>query len=174
MRGRLVTNPFALCLLWTGVGLLASPLAAQNNTKGKLVVGNTSIEITRAYAYAAKGFTTGEDTVEVLLCDAPVPGEAIQDESARKKLVAAGTLHYVEVLVDSKQQALHYEVQHQRFGMMMQPGGDDSDHVVEVKTFDGTTIAGRAHTLSTQQTLEDVPYSYDITFSAQIAPMKQP
>jgi len=45
--------------------------------------------------------------------------------------------------------------------------------VLEVKTLDGTTIAGHARTVFPQKSLDDVPYGYDITFNAQIAPAKQ-
>ena len=170
--GRFAANRVAV-LLCLAFGLAAAPLAAQESAKGELLVGGEKAGITHAYAYADKNFSTGEDTVVVVLTDAPLPADAVQDEVARKKLVAAGTLHYVEVLLDAKKQALHYEVQHQRFGMMMEPGGGDGDHVVEVKTFDGKTVAGRARTMSAQQSLDDVPYAYDITFTAPVAPRKE-
>ena len=37
---------------------------------------------------------------------------------------------------------------------------------------DGKTIAGRARTKSPQKSFKDVPYTYDITFSAAIEPKK--
>jgi hypothetical protein len=173
MRKAVVANSVAVCLCLAAFGLTASPLPAADATKGTLVVGGKPAEITHAYAYTDKSFNEGKDVLVVVLSDAPIPSEAVQDDYARKQLVAAGKLNYVELMVGSEKQEIHFEVQHKRFGMMMQPSGDDSDHVLEVKTLDGKTIAGRARTTSPQKSFDDVPYSYDITFSAQIAPAKQ-
>ena len=173
MRKALAAHSVAVCLGLAAFGLTASPLAAADATKGTLVVGGKPAEITHAYAYADKSFNEGKDVVVVVLSDAPIPAEAVQDDYARNQLVAAGKLKYVELLVSSEKKEIHFEVQDKRFGIMMQPSGDDSDHVLEVKTLDGNTVAGRARTTSPQQSMDDVPYSYDVTFSAQIAPAKQ-
>jgi hypothetical protein len=173
MKRRFLANPIAACLGLATCALLAAPLAAADGTKGKLTVGGTPVEMTYAYAYFDKTFNEGKDTVVVVLSDAPLPADAVQNDYARNKLVEAGKLSYVELMVSPEKREIHYEVQHKRFGMMMQPSGDDSDHVLEVKTLDGKTIAGHARTVSPQKSLDDVPYSYDITFSAQIAPGKQ-
>jgi hypothetical protein len=173
MRKAVAANSVAMSLCLATFGLMASPLAAADATKGTLVVGGRPAEITHAYAYADKSFNEAKDVVVVVLSDAPIPSEAVQDDYARNQLVAAGRLNYVELLVSSEKKGIHFEVQHKRFGMMMQPSGDDSDHVLEVKTLDGKTISGRARTTSPQKSMDDVPYSYDITFSAQIAPAKQ-
>lgn len=174
MRKALAANPVAVWLGLAAFGLLAAPLTAADAAKGKLVVDGKPVEITHAYAYLDKTFNEGKDAMMVVLSDAPITSETVQDDYARKKLAEAGTLHYVELMVNSDKQEIHFEVQHNRFGMMMQPGGDDSDHILEVKTFDGKTIAGHARTVAPQKSYDNVAYSYDITFSAQIAPAKQP
>jgi hypothetical protein len=161
-----------LCL---AASLLVAPtLDAQGAAKGNLVVGGAPIAITHAYAYADKSFNEGKDVVVVVHSDAPIAADAVQSEYACKRLVDAGSLHYVELLVGMDKQALHYEVQHHRFGMYMQPGGSDDEHAVEITRLDGTTIAGRAWTTSPQESLDHVPYAYDVTFSARIAPARQP
>jgi len=159
-----------LCLLVPVLG--ASAAAAADNASGKLVVDGKAVELTHVYAYMDKTFNEGKDAVVVVLADAAIPPEAVRDGYARNKLVSAGALHYVELLVVSGKQ-VHYEVQHQRFGMMMQPSGDDSDHVLESKGTDGKTVTGRARTTSSQKSLDDVPYGYDATFSATVAAEKQ-
>jgi hypothetical protein len=152
--------------------VLGASAGAADSVSGKLVVGGKTVELTHVYAYMDKTGNEGKDAVVVVLADAAIPPEAVQDGYARNKLVTAGTLHYVELLLVSGKQ-VHYEVQHQRFGMMMQPSGDDGDHVLEVRVTDGKSVAGRARTTSPQKSLDDVPYSYDATFSATVAPEKQ-
>lgn len=158
----------SLCLvasgLWTPVAMAADSAA------GKLVVGGKTVEITHVYAYEEKT-SEGKDAVVVLLSDAAVPPAAVQDSYARQKLVRAGTLHYVELFIASGKQ-VHYEVQHQRFGVMMQPGGDDSEHILEMKAAGSKTVAGHARTTGAQESVDDVPYSYDVTFAAAVAAAK--
>ena len=173
MKERFLASPVAVCLGAATCALLAAPLFAADGTKGKLTVGGTPVAMTYTYAYFDKTFNEGKDAVVVVLTDAPLPADAVQSSYARNKLVEAGQLSYVELMVSPEKQEIHYEVQDKHFGMMMQPSGDDSDHVLEVKTLDGKTIAGHARTVSAQKSLDDVPYSYDITFSAEIAPAKQ-
>ena len=154
-----------LCLLVHALG--ASAAAAADTASGKLVVDGKAVELTHVYAYMDKTFNEGKDAVVIVLADAAIPPEAVQDAYARNKLVSAGTLHYVELLVVAGKQT-HYEVQHKRFGMMMQPSGDDSDHVLEGKA-DGKSVTGHARTTAAQKSLDDVPYSYDVTFAATVA-----
>jgi len=54
----------------------------------------------------------------------------------------------------------------------MGENGGSTEHVFEAQTFDGKTIAGRARTKGPQKSFKDVPYIYDITFSAAIEPKK--
>lgn len=156
------------CLCLLASAMVMSGAAAADSVSGKLVVDGKAVELTHVYAYMDKTGNEGKDAVVVLVADAAVPPEAVQDGHARQKLVSAGTLHYVELLVVSGKQ-VHYEVQHQRFGMMMQPSGDDTEHLLEVKAGDGRSVAGRAHTVASQKSLDDVPYSYDVTFGAAVA-----
>jgi len=155
------------------VVLLAVSLSGQSSATGKLVVNGKSVDITQAYAYVEMTVEGAKKTenVVVLLCDAPVPNAAVQDGYERNKLIDADKLHCVEVMVNSGKKALHYSVQHKLFGAMMNPGGDDEEHLVDVKTLDSKMIAGRASTKVPQKSwTNDMPYSYDITFSAPIAP----
>src|SRR5262249_29479264 len=107
--------------LWLlGPLLGAAPAAGPDKAPARLAVDGKAVELTHVYAYMDKTFNEGKDAVVVVLADAAIPPEAVRDGYARNKLVSAGALHYVELLVVSGKQ-VHYEVQHQRFGMMMQP-----------------------------------------------------
>lgn len=161
-----------LCLCLIASGLSVSAAMAADSATGKLVVDGKTVELKHAYAYMDKTGNEGTDAVVILLSDATVPPAAVQDDYARKKLVRAGALRYVEILLVSGKQA-HYEVQHQRFGYMMEPGGDDSEHVLEMKAGDDKRVAGRARTTGSQKSVDDVPYSYDVTFTAAVAAATQ-
>ncbi|MHB8880725.1 MAG: hypothetical protein ACYC69_04335 [Thermodesulfovibrionales bacterium] len=169
MNRRMVTGCAAVCLGLAVLVLSALPLAAQNRVEGRLVVDGTAAEITQVYAYAQPGFfDRKKQDVVVLFCDAPVPAEAIRDEFGLARLVDTGKLHCVRQIINTEKQVINYEVLHKRFGM--QESGGSSYHAFEAKTFDATTIAGRARTTAPQMSFKDVPYSYDITFSAAVEP----
>jgi hypothetical protein len=166
MKKRILSGLFAVCLGLT----MVAPAAAQDKAEGKLVVDGKAVEITHVYAYAQPGFfDKKKQDVVVLLCDAPVPAPAVRDLFARKELADAGKLHCVQQTINTVKQVINYEVRHNRFGMP--EGGGSSYHVFEAKTFDDWTIAGRARTTSPQKSFNDVPYSYDITFSAAFEPL---
>jgi hypothetical protein len=146
-------------------------LAAENSVRGELVVDGKAVEITHVYAWAQKGFfDEKKQDVVVVMCDAPVPPEALRDPFARRDLVKAGKLRCVEQTIDAGGQVINYKVEHSRFGVP--EGGGSTEHVFEAKTFDGKTAAGRSRTRSPCKSFDDVPYSYDVTFSAAIEPLK--
>ncbi len=157
------------------LGIVASwmvPVAAQNQVEGKLEVDGKPVAITQVYVYAKEGFfDKKKQDVVVLLCDAAVPAPAVRDVFAYKDLIATGKVHCVRQTIDADKQVINYDVGHQRFGSLGENGGS-TEHVFEAKTFDGKTIAGRARTKGPQKSFKDVPYTYDITFSAAIEPKK--
>jgi len=150
--------------------LLSSFTAAADHAAGQLVVDGKSIPLTHVYAHSEKGFfDEKKDDVVVLMCDAPVPPAAVRDPFARKDFVEAGKLHCVEQTIGADKYVINYRVEHDRFGALA--SGTSSDHVFEAKTFDGKTVSGRSRTAAPQKSF-DVPYTYDVTFSAAIAPKK--
>ncbi|HEV2039535.1 MAG TPA: hypothetical protein VGT81_05725 [Casimicrobiaceae bacterium] len=157
------------------LGVAASwmvPVAAQNQVEGKLEVDGKPVAITQVYAYAKEGFfDKKKQDVVVLLCDAAVPAPVVRDTFAYKDLIATGKAHCVRQTIDADKHVINYDVGHQRFGSLGENGGS-TEHVFEAQTFDGKTIAGRARTKSPQKSFKDVPYTYDITFSAAIEPKK--
>jgi len=157
-----------LCLV---VAALGSPLRAADEAAGALVVGGKTAALTHVYAYAQKGFfDPKKQDVVVLLCDAVVPPAAVSDKLTRGDLVKAGKLHCVRQTIDAGKQVINYAVEHSAF--KMPESGGSTFHVFEAKTFDGKIVAGRARTTAPQKSFDDVPYTYDVTFSAAIAAMK--
>ncbi|HSP07509.1 MAG TPA: hypothetical protein VLR94_10050 [Acidobacteriota bacterium] len=158
-----------LVLLLLAFVFAGAPLMAADEIKGLLTVGGTPFKITQAYAYAVPGtFDSKRDDVVVLLCDAIVPPTAQRDTFARRDLIKAGKLHCVQQTIDAKKQVIQFRVEDSRFSMP--ETGGSTEQVFEDKTFDGKTIAGRARTKSPQKSFDDIPYTYDITFSATIEP----
>ena len=143
--------------------------AAADRAEGRLTVDGKAVDLTHVYAHAEKGFfDETKDDIVVLFCDAPVPPEAVRDVFARRDLVKAGKLQCVQQTIDANGQVINFTVEHERFGKP--EGGGSTEHVFEPKTFDGKTVAGRSRTKGPQKSFDDVPYSYDVTFSAAIAP----
>jgi hypothetical protein len=152
------------------LGLIGLSTTARAEVSGGLVVDSKPVKITSAYAYAAPGtFDPKAQDVVVVLCDVPVPPAAQRDEDARIKLSKEGKLHCVEQTIEADQTVLSYAVRHERFKLRL--SGSSSWHKFEARTFDGKTIAGRVRT-SRPESFENVPYSYDVTFSVPIAPVK--
>jgi len=150
---------------------VASPVAAQNKIEGSLVVDGKPIKLTHVYAYAVKGFfDPKKQDVVVLMADAEVPAATLRDHFALADLAKAGKLHFVQQTINTEGQVINFEVRHERF--KMPESGGSSYQVFEPKTFDKTTISGRARTTAPQKSFDDIPYTYDVTFSAAIAPLK--
>jgi hypothetical protein len=172
MQRRNAVGRIAKGVLLGVIALLAAPAIAQNRAEGKLEVNGKAVAITQVYDYAVEGFfDKKKQDVTVLLCDVPVPATAVRDGFARKDLAAAGKLRCVQQIINTEKQVINFEVRDQAFGSRP-PGGGSTEHVFEAKIFDGKTISGRARTKSPQKSFDDVPYSYDITFSAAIEPKK--
>jgi len=160
-----ITISAALTML-TGVSAVA-----RAEVSGQFVVDGKPIKITHAYAYATKGFfDPKKQDVVVVLCDAEVAPATVHDFMARRDLSKAGKLHCIEQTIDSDKKVINYKVQHERF--KMPESGGSTFQVFEAKTLDGKTIAGRSRTTAPQKSFDDVPYTYDVTFSLPIEPLK--
>jgi hypothetical protein len=149
-----------------------TPAVAQNHAEGTLTVEGKPVAITQVYAYAVEGFfDKKKQDVVVLLCDTAVPPATARDVFARKDLFVTGKAHCVQQTIDTTKQVVNFEVGSERFGRRGE-GGASTEQVFEATIFDGKKIAGRARTKSPQKTFDDVPYTYDIAFSAAIEPKK--
>ncbi len=149
----------------------AAPAPAEDKIEGTLVVAGQAIKLTHVYAYATKGFfDPAKVDVVVVMADAEVPAAALRDRFALADLAKEGKLHFVQQTINTEGQVINSEVRHQLF--KMPESGGSTEHVFEAKTYDAKLIAGRSRTTSPQKSFDDVPYSYDVTFSASIEPKK--
>jgi len=80
-----------------------------------------------------------------------------------------GKLHSVEAVIDAKGQPTNVTVRDKAFGGPPVSGGSTDDIFVP-KTNDGKTIAGRLHRDKAGASFDDVPFTYDVTFSAPVTP----
>lgn len=144
--------------------------AADGNAEGTLTVGKTPVKLVYAYAQAQKGFFDPKsDDVLVILSDVPLSGAALTDASERRKMEKEGKLRSVETVIDAKGQPINVTVRDKAFGGPPVSGGSTED-LFEAKTFDGKSAAGRVHRRKPGASFDDVPFTYDVTFSAPVAP----
>jgi hypothetical protein len=165
---RTMISAVALFILFLAPALLA----ADGTAKGTLTVAGKAIPLTHAYALAQKGFFDAKsDDILVLLSDVPLTDAALTDPFERQKLEKAGKLHSVEAVIDAKKQPINVTVRHSAFKMTA--SGGSTEDLFDATTFDGKSAAGRLHRKSPGTSFDDVPYTYDVTFSAPIAPRKK-
>lgn len=149
----------------------ALPVAGgEGKAGGTLTVQKAPIKLVHAYAQAQKGFFDEKrDDVLILLTDVPLAGTALTDAFERRKMEKDGKLRAIEAVIDAKGQAVNVTVRDPAFGGPPVSGGSTED-VFEAKTFDGKTAAGRLYRKSPGASFDDVPFTYDATFSAPISP----
>jgi hypothetical protein len=154
---------FALLCAWPVAG-------AEGKADGTLTVGKSSVPLTHAYAAAQKGFFDEKsDDVLVLLTDVPLSGSALADPFERRKMEKEGKLRSVEAVINAKGQPINVTVRDKAFGGPPVSGGSTED-LFEAKANDGKTIAGRLHRNKPGASFDDVPFTYDVTFSVPVAP----
>jgi hypothetical protein len=147
--------------------------AADGKAEGTLTVGKTPVKLAHAYAQAQKGFFDEKvDDVLVLLTDVPLSGSALADPFERRRMEKEGKLRSVEAVVNAKGQPINVTVRDKAFGGPPVSGGSTED-LFDVKSNDGKTIAGRLHRNKPGASFDDVPFTYDVSFSAPVAPRKK-
>jgi hypothetical protein len=151
--------------------LCALPAAAgDGKAEGTLTVAKAPVKILHAYAAAQKGFFDEKsDDVLVLLTDVSLSGAALTDPFERRKMEKDGKLHSVEAVINAKGQAINVTVRDKAFGGPPVSGGSTED-IFEAKVNDGKTIAGRLRRGKPGASFDDVPFTYDVTFTAPAAP----
>ena len=144
-------------------------LAEAGKATGHVTVGGTPTKLVYAYATATPGFfDKKKDDVVVILSDVPLDRKAIDDDFTRMDMVRAGKLTTVEVTIDASKAPISVTIRHAVL-KPAQSGGSTSDKF-DAKTFDGKTIAGRVFRTAPGMSFTDIPYDYDVTFDAVIAP----
>ncbi|MHB8797504.1 MAG: hypothetical protein ACYDBY_03465 [Thermoanaerobaculia bacterium] len=151
--------------------LCAPPAAAADGkAEGTLTVASTPAKLVHAYAQAQKGFFDPEkNDVLVILSDVPLAGTALTDPFERRKMEKEGKLRSVEAVIDADGQAVNVTVRDKAFGGPPTSGASTED-VFEPKVNGGKTISGRLFRKSPGASFDDVPFTYDVTFSSPVAP----
>jgi hypothetical protein len=145
-------------------------VAADGKADGTLTVAKTPVKLVHAYAQAQAGFfDPRKDDVLVILSDAPLSGTALTDPFERRKMEKEGKLRSVEAVVSAKGQAVNVTVRDKSFGGP-EASGASSEDTFEAKVNDGKTISGRLFRKSPGASFDDVPFTYDVVFSAPVAP----
>lgn len=164
----------SFALLLSGAMSLAPAPVGAGKAEGTLTVANAPVKLLHVCAQAQKGFfDPNSDDVLVLLTDIPLLGAARTDSFERRRLEKEGKLHAVEAVINAKGQAINVTVRHKALGGPPVSGGSTED-VFEPKTHDGKTLAGRLFRKSPGKSFDDVPYSFDVTFSVPVAPKGKP
>jgi len=149
----------------------ALPTAGDDGkAEGTLTAAKTSVKLVHAYAQAQQGFFDKKsEDVLVLLTDVPLSGAALNDPFERRKMEKEGKLRSVEAVINAKGQPINVTVRDKAFGGPPVSGASTED-IFEPKTNDGKTIAGRLHRAKPGASFDDVPFTYDVTFSAPVTP----
>lgn len=154
------------------VAVAAAGAAAADTVKGSLVVAGKAVAVAHGTAQLEKGFfDETKDDVVVVLCDTQVPVGSTKEMFARMEMVDAGKAHCVENTINANNQVINFTVRHN--GFKMKPSGGSTSMVFEPKVKTATRIEGRIRTTEPQKSFEDIPYSYDITFSLPVAPRQK-
>lgn len=167
MKGHVVALVVASAFSLLG-GLPAA--GEDGKAEGTLTVAKTSVKLVHAYAQAQEGFFDKKvNDVLVLVTDVPLSGAALTDLFERRKMEKEGKLHSVEAVINANGQPINVTVRDKAFGGPPVSGGSTEDLFV-TKTNDGKTIAGRLHRAKPGASFDDVPFTYDVTFSAPVTP----
>jgi hypothetical protein len=153
---------FGLLLLFLAMPLTA---AEAGKAEGTLTVGGKSHKLTHAWAIAGQT-TDGEPFYYVWLTDVALTDKqlGVMPDLFTKE-IKEGKIHAIQIRID-KNRALHdldvYE-------------GDNYPTIkdpakLDLKTFDGKTIAGRLHLDKPYRDMSLETYQFDVKFSAPIRP----
>jgi hypothetical protein len=161
--------PIVACSLVAALHLSAAAAIESGKADGQLTVGGKAVKLTRAYAVAQKGFFDAKkDDVLVILTDTPLDAKALADDFARIALAKEGKLHSVELVINANKQPISVSIRHSAF-KYPQSGGSTED-AFDAQAFDAKTIAGRVFRKSPGSSFDDIPFTYDVTFQASVAP----
>jgi hypothetical protein len=149
--------------------LPAAARADAGKATGQITVAGKATTLSYAYAAAKPGFfDKKKNDVVVIFSDVPLDQKALDDDFARIDMVRAGTLHTLEVTIDADKAPISVTVRHP--ALKPAPSGGSTDDQFDARVFDGRTIAGRVYRKAPGMSFNDIPYSYDVTFEAAIAP----
>jgi hypothetical protein len=160
MKGRLAAAAAFL--------LLAAQAWPEDSAKGALTVAGQKLTLSHVYAYATTGvFDKTKNDVVVILSDVPIPAAQARNSLMLEEKVP----QFLSITLDAGGQIISLLPQHKAFKMV--PSGASSDFIFEKKVHDGKVVSGRAYSKAPQKGFKDEVYTFDVTFSAAVAPKEK-
>jgi hypothetical protein len=159
-----------LCTALVTVLLLAPSPRAQGTATGTFTVKGKATKIAYAYAMSRPSpFDKSKPAIRLVLADVALTPKVLMADSPfeMQDLTRAGTLHAIEALIDVTDKAVLGTALYDAQFKMSSVSVAGTNITLELKTLDKTTIAGRLYTAKPDD-FNDVPFQYDITFSAAI------
>lgn len=146
--------------------------AFASEATGQFMYNNKSVQFTHAYALVRQDpFDETKEVVMVIMTDAPLSDEAVEDEWVRRAMTRDNGLKYVEFTINSNKQpsAFLLMLDPSKWSSCISVGGQG---MLELKVFDTKNVAGRFYT-DGEVTINDTPINYDFTFQAEIRRKKE-
>lgn len=156
-----------LCIVLLSI-LIFSPyllIAQITNAEGKLIVNNELIHLKYSYAMAQEGFfDKSKEDILVIITDAPLNEKEIEDSFERRIKVSEGTLHGVEVIINSDKESISTTILHDAFEA---PPSGRGYEILEDVSIKDDLISGKIFT-SKPNEFFGTTYEYSATFKAAI------
>jgi hypothetical protein len=157
--------PISLCTLFILGAMFVAPQTTGNST-GSFTVGDKTTELRYARALETKDlFDKTKRVIRVVLSDAPITDDDMDDPFALGAGARAGKLHAVEIFLSLEGEPDTGSLYHEGFG----PGHTTFSgmHRFERKTWDGKTVAGKLF-MEKPDEFNDKSFIYTATFSAAL------
>ena len=157
--------PIPVCGLFLFSAMVAPPQSS-GNASGKFTVGDKSTELRYVRAREGKDpFDSTKQQIRVILSDAPISDNDMEDPFALSDGAQAGKLHAVEVVLSLDGEPTGGSLYHQAFG----PGHVTVSgmHIFDRKTLDDKTLAGRLY-MKEPSDFMDTTFVYDATFTTAL------
>jgi hypothetical protein len=159
MRALLISAGCALLLV------AGAEAQAPGTADGTLTVNGETVTLKHAYARSGPGaFAADTDDIRVVLTDRPVDAAVLADDFAIGKLVRAGQVRGVEVIVSAGKEPISGSILDRAFKGSMSVAGV---HRLEIDKQDGDRFAGRLY-MEKPSTFMDVTFQYQARFDTPI------
>ena len=141
-------------------------LSAQiTNTEGKLIVNNELTELKFSYAAAQEGyFDNSKEDILVIITDVPLDAKEIEDSFERRLKVSEGTLHGIEVIINSDKEPISTTILHDAFKA---PPSGRGYEILENVSLKDEEISGKIFT-SKPNEFFGTTYEYSAIFHAAV------
>ena len=171
-RKPIIHRNAAILSLLLYVAALAPALADEGTIQGKMVVNGKAIAFNHVYAIARPvAHEKDKEEIRVIFSDAPLDDDVMRHDRERlRDLAATGKLHAIAVTIaDDMFGHGKWAKTKDIYTVEINKGwvGSSGYDLLEMKSVDASTVAGRLHTDGPHKIFQDT-FDYDVTFSAPI------